>query len=138
MSTTTKLEHKTRSHEMEAAVTPEIVAPAPLAGAWKNTNSATRDLVEIVITAAGANLFVHAYGACSPKPCDWGNVAGMAYSSGVSSTPAIAFTASYKFSFSTVTLVGHLAGAILNVESITHFTDGSGRNDYYAQMQMKK
>ena len=138
MSPTTKLEHKTRSQVFEAAAKPEVVSPVPIVGTWKNTNSATRDIVEIIITASGVSVSVHAFGACSPSPCDWGAVPALAYSTGVGSTPAIGFTANYKFSFSTVTLVGHLAGHLLDVESFTHFTDGSGRNDYYAQMQMKK
>ena len=50
----------------------------------------------------------------------------------MSSTAAVAFTAQYRFSFSQVTVVGHLLSPReLMVETFTHFTDGSGRDDYY-------
>lgn len=138
MTTTTKHESKAPSQHIEANATPATVSPAALVGTWTNTNPATRDLVKIVITAAGVGLTVHAFGACSPTPCDWSAVAGLAYASSVSSTPAVAFSAQYSFSFSKVILVGRLDGHYLTVESFTHFTDGSGRNNYYSQMQMKK
>lgn len=141
MSPEKQFEHQSLSMKLESATAakPEIVAPAPLVGTWRNTNSATRDIVEIIISASGAKTSIHVFGACSPKPCDWGTAPALSYSSGVSSTPAIGFTAQYKFSFSSVILTGRLNdGAVLTLESYTHFTDGSGRNDYCATMQMKK
>jgi hypothetical protein len=137
-SVSTKHEYMTPSQIVESAATPAAVVASPLVGTWKNINSATRDLVKIVITAAGSGIKVDAYGACSPTPCNWGNVAGLDYAASVSSSPAVAFSAQYKFSFSQVILVGHLHGKELLVEAFTHFTDGSGRSDYYATDTMVK
>jgi hypothetical protein len=114
------------------------VASAPLAGTWKNINSATRDLVKVVIAAAGSGIQIDAFGACSPTPCNWGNAAGLAYASSVSTSPAVAFSVQYKFSFAQVILTGHLQGKNLIIETFTHFTDGSGRSDYYSTDTMAK
>jgi hypothetical protein len=133
-----KHEYMTPSQMVEGAATAAAVAPAPLAGTWKNINPATRDLVKVVITAAGSAIKVDAFGACSPTPCNWGNVAGLAYASSVSTSPAVAFSAPYKFSFAQVILTGHLQGKELILETFTHFTDGSGRSDYYSTDTMVK
>lgn len=137
---TTKLENEfmTPAQISEKGATAAAVSSAPLLGTWVNTNHATRNIVKIVIAAAGSGISVHAYGACSPTPCDWGAVAGLDYAASVSSGPAVAFSAQYKFSFSQVILVGHLQGKNLLVESFTHFTDGSGRSDYYSTDTMAK
>jgi hypothetical protein len=118
---------------------PEIVAGAgALAGTWNACDHATRNLVRIVIAPAGAEITVHAFGACSPTPCDWGAVPGLVYAADVSSTSAIAFTAQFKFSFSQVIVTGVLDNGSLIVETFTHFTDKSGRSDYYARQYMCK
>lgn len=139
MSTTvTKHEYMTPSQMVEGAATAAAVVSTPLLGTWNNVNPATRDIIKVVIAAAGSGIKVDAFGACTPTPCNWGSVAGLAYASGVSSSPAIAFSAQYKFSFSQVILVGHLQGKNLMLEAFTHFTDGSGRSDYYATDTMVK
>ncbi len=108
------------------------VSSATLLGAWKNLNSGTRDLVKVVIAASGTSITVDAFGACSPTPCNWGTVRGIAYASNVSAVPAVAFTAQYTFNFSHVILIGRLADRELLVESFTQFTDGSGRSNLYS------
>jgi hypothetical protein len=138
MTTVTKPESKAPSQEVDLKASPATVSANPLVGTWTNTNTATRDLVKIVIAATHTGISVHAYGACVPTPCDWGAVAALDYASSVSSTAAVAFSAQYTFSFSKVILTGHLDGKLLTVESFTEFTDGSGRNNYYSAMQMKK
>jgi hypothetical protein len=101
-------------------------------GTWNNINAATRDLVKVVITARGASITVDAFGACSPTPCNWGAVTGIAYASSVGATPAVAFSAQYTFSFAHVILMGHLQGRQLQVETFTQFTDRSGRSNLYS------
>jgi hypothetical protein len=137
-SVSTKHEYMTPSQMVEGAATAAAVASAPLVGTWNNVNPATRDVVKVVIAAAGSGIKVDAFGACSPTPCNWGSVAGLAYAANVSSSPAVAFSAQYKFSFSQVILVGHLQGKNLIIETFTHFTDNSGRSDYYSTDTMAK
>jgi hypothetical protein len=138
MSTKLENEFMTPAQIVEKNITAQAVSSAPLLGTWNNVNHATRDIVKIVIASSGTGITVHAYGACSPTPCDWGAVAGLDYAASVSSSPAVAFSAQYRFSFSQVILVGHLQGKNLLVESFTHFTDGSGRSDYYITDTMAK
>ena len=137
-SVSTKHEYMTPSQMVEGAATAAAVTSTPLVGTWNNVNPATRDVVKVVIAAAGSGIKVDAFGACSPTPCNWGNVAGMAYAANVSSSPAVAFSAQYKFSFAQAILVGHLQGKNLIIETFTHFTDGSGRDDYYSTDTMAK
>jgi hypothetical protein len=133
-----KLEYKTPSHMADAGAAPATVSAAPLIGTWKNINPSTRDIVEVVIAASGSGISVNVYGACSPTPCNWGSVAGTAYAANVSSSPAVAFSAQYSFSFAQVLVVGTHAGKHLNVQTFTNFTDGSGRSNLHTADQLAK
>ena len=111
---------------------PLAVLPAQLVGTWVNCDHQTRGLVRLMIAQSGAGITVHAFGACSPTPCDWGTVNGMAYSANVTSTQGMAFTAVYTFGFKITTVVGRLLSGALVVETFDHFTDNSGRANYYS------
>jgi len=117
--------------EREAAAA--VVGPAALVGTWNACDAATRSLVRVVIAASGAGITVHAFGACTPTPCDWGSVPGLAYAADVSSSVAVAFTARYKFKFKEVIVTGVLDNGSLRVETFNNFTDNSGRSDYYTR-----
>jgi hypothetical protein len=110
-----------------------VVGPAPLIGTWNACDAATRGLVRIVIAASGSGITVHAFGACTPTPCDWGQVPGLDYAADVSSNVAVAFSAHYKFSFKDTIVTGVLDSGSMRVETFNHFTDGSGRSDYYTR-----
>lgn len=109
-----------------------VVANAPLLGTWINCDHQTRGLVRVMIAAQGKEISIHGFGACSPEPCDWGVVNGIVYAANVASVPAVAFTAMYTFGFKQTTEVGHLMNGALIVETFDHFTDQSGRADYYS------
>ena len=131
-------EYKAPIHMLAPGASPAVVTPAALVGTWHNTDPATRDIVKIVIAAAGSNITADVFGACSPSPCVWGTVPGFAYAASVSSTPSVAFTAQYAFSFAKVIVTGHLNGKHLDLETFTEFTDGSGRSNLYTTDQMVK
>jgi hypothetical protein len=105
-------------------------------GTWVNCDHQTRGLVRLMIAANGPEITVHAFGACSPTPCDWGVVPGLVYADNVISTPAVAFSTVYTFGFKQTTIVGKLLYGALIVETFDHFTDNSGRADYYSQYVM--
>jgi hypothetical protein len=105
----------------------------PLLGKWHNCDRKTGGLVRVEISRRRGVLIVHPFGACHPQPCDWGAVKGRAYSESVSSVDAVAFTATFKFSFKVTIVTGHLCEGCLLVETYNHFTDGSGRCDYYSR-----
>jgi len=131
-------DYKAPSHMLGAGAAPAVASPAALVGTWNNTDHATRDIVKIVIAAAGSNITADVFGACSPSPCVWGTVPGFAYAANVSSTPSVAFTAQYTFSFAKVIVTGHLNGKFLDLETFTEFTDGSGRSNLYTTDQMAR
>jgi len=129
-----------RKLEMER-LTPHLplaVAAAPLVGTWVNCDHETRGLVRVVIAAKGNEITVHAFGACTPTPCDWGVVDGKIYASSVCSTPAVAFTTMYRFNFVETMMVGHILDGALFIETFEHFIDNSGRADYYSLDIMTK
>src|SRR4249920_2647380 len=105
-----------REAKAEAKARAALVGPAALVGNWNACDAATRSLVRIVIAASGAGITVHAYGACTPTPCDWGTVHGLSYAANVSSSEAIALSAHYKFSFKETIVIGVLDSGSLIVE----------------------
>jgi len=134
MTTATATKPDFRSHSQ---VPPAgAISPTALVGTW--TNSGSNNIVKAVITESVGRLEVNLYGACSPTPCNWGAVTAMPYAATVSGGAAVGFSANYSFSFSTVIVVGHLQGAQLILETLTHFTDGSGRSDFYVSEPMTK
>jgi len=132
------LEHERERLHITAPVAALTVASAPLLGTWINCDHATRGLVRIMIAAKGNEITVHGFGACTPTPCDWGQVDGRVYSDSVADKQAVAFTAMYTFNFKQTTIVAHLYEGALFVETFDHFTDESGRADYYSQVVMSK
>jgi hypothetical protein len=111
---------------------PLQVLPEPLIGTWVNCDHQTRGLVRVMIAANGKEVSIHAFGACQPNPCDWGITNGIIYADDVAEVPAVGFTAKYAFAFKETIMVGHLLKGSLMVETFDHFTDGSGRADYYS------
>jgi len=114
------------------------VALGGLVGTWVNTNPATSGIVKVVLTDNHGSLRVHLYGACHPSPCDWGEVAGLAYAASIAGGPAVAFTANYGFSFKSTIVNGHIEGIMLVVEDFSVFTDHSGRAAYFDKGTFKK
>ncbi len=126
----------------EVPVNPEvrtIVNPGSLIGSWVNVDPATRGITKIVVGwGGGGHLSVHAYGACSPTPCDWGGVAGIAYGPDVANRVADAFTAVYSVAFKDTIVAGVMQGNLLSVNSFSHFKDSSGRSDYHSRDLFRK
>jgi hypothetical protein len=138
MTTKQELEFKAPSHTAGTGAVAAAISPSLLIGTWTNTDKTTNDIVKIVIAASGTGISVDVFGACVPTPCVWGSVPAITYAATVSSVPAVAFSAQYKFSFSHVIVVGHLHGKYLELETFTQFTDGSGRSNLYTADQMVK
>jgi hypothetical protein len=105
-------------------------------GKWKNADTKTRGLTALNIRTTGESVWVHAWGACHPSDCDWGEVAGTPLSPGVSSNPtndAEKVTAVFETSFSnTVLTLSPSEADELQADTQTRFTDRSGRSGYSA------
>jgi hypothetical protein len=107
-----------------------------LIGRWNNCDKNTRGLVRLVLGTKGSTLTVQGFGACTPTPCDWGVVEGIAYGESVVATEAIAFSARYDFNFKETIVTGHLDNGTLIVETFDKFKDGSGRANYYSRVYL--
>lgn len=115
-----------------------LVTPTALVGTWVNCDKATRGMLKLVITPTGNNITLHGFGACTPTPCDWGTTTGMCYGLTVTDTNADAFTGKFKFNFKETNITGHIVSGVMIVETFDHFTDNSGRSDYYSRYFMAK
>jgi hypothetical protein len=83
------------------------VPPAPNPGlirTWANTNPATRNVVDIVISRSRNGIAVDGFGACSPTPCQWGNIPGTLFGTSVSSATGNSFEANWRFADRTAVL----------------------------------
>jgi hypothetical protein len=120
-----------------------VISSSPIVGTWKNVNPNTEGLLKLIIAQSGTGVTIEGFGACSPTPCVWGSVPAMNYAANVTGNSAVAFSATYTFSFKQTIVVGRLhvgpdAGQLLTVETFDHFTDGSGRSNYYAHYDLTK
>ena len=103
-------------------------------GLWVNP-AATGGLAKLFVGGSIAGPVIHAYGQCSPTPCNWGKVRGITYGPSISSAVGNNVLAPYKFGFKNaqlaITFHHPLKGAdTLTVTSYNEFTDSSGRSNY--------
>jgi hypothetical protein len=110
------------------------VSPVPsLPAIWVNTAATGNVRAVILSLGPGSGLLqVHAYGFCSPVPCNWGTVTGITFGAGIGSISGGTFLAPYKFGFANKLLDGRVnaAGTLLTVQTWTEFTDHGGRSNY--------
>jgi len=103
-------------------------------GTWV-PSGASSNLAKVVIGGTTAAPLVHAYGSCSPTPCDWGTVRGITYGATISTVRGTSGIAPYTFSFKKTQLLLKYTISSNDVETLTvvaynEFTDGSGRANY--------
>lgn len=104
-----------------------------LFGRWKNTNSATRGISEIVIREDGKNLRVQTFGACASGPRDWGESLATAYAYNVAGDIVAGFELTYDFgSQETLVTAIHNRG-VLVIHAYHRFKDGSGRSNFISK-----
>jgi len=101
-------------------------------GTWVNSTSAS--LVKIVIgTDSTGRLFLHAYGACSPTPCDWGTVYPAVWSGSVGSATVKAVAATYGSSLTSISRLLYVNLVYVNglptQLRVNLFTQFNGRGD---------
>ena len=84
---------------------PALASPTPpaaarsLLGTWANTDPATRDIRNIVVTAKGRGIIVDAFASCTPKSCEWGKIPGTVFGADVNSVTGHSFEANWDFGF---------------------------------------
>lgn len=109
-----------------AAAAPQ---PGSMDGTWVNIDPTSRGIPMIEIEKDK----LHPYGACQPKWCDWGEIKARGFAPSVEGGLPVALFAESHQGFADVKLAVVLEqSGRLRVEVFTHFTDDSGRADYYS------
>jgi hypothetical protein len=123
----TKAGTSAANYPLGDSVTPVASLPA----IWINP-AATGNVRAVILSKVGGVLRVHAYGYCSPVPCNWGTITGITFGPSVTATTGNTFLAPYTFSFARALLDGRVnaAGTRLTVQTWTEFTDHSGRSNF--------
>jgi hypothetical protein len=136
-STTTQAPAPSRPETQPAHASENTNAkPIALAGEWHNADAATRGLTRLVVGENPAT--VHAWGSCHPSDCDWGAVPASAFRQSVDGGSEAALQAHFKTGANETTLIITPVGDELRVETLTHFTDKSGRADYSVRDQFRR
>jgi hypothetical protein len=133
--TTTAVAAALLSSSVPALASPTPPGPNPvLFGTWANTNPATSNVVDIVVSPSGNGIMVDGFGACTPTPCQWGNIPGTVFGANVSSPTGSSFEANWNFGFSRTVLLATVTRVlfvpVLTVQEFTTFTDHSGRSNF--------
>lgn len=108
-------------------------------GEWR---AAGHGVTKVQIRSSGNRLRLHAFAACRPQDCDWGEVDAPAYAPKVSESvrdAADAVSAQFVTKFSRTLLLAYPVDAEqLRVETFTVFTDRSGRSPYHQVTLLKR
>jgi len=134
MTTTKKPVHL---NDESQPATGEVLAAefdlSSLIGRWKNTNSATRGISEIVINEDGKNLRVQTFGACASGPRDWGERPATTYAYDVAGSIVAGFELTYDFgSQETLVTAIHNRG-VLVIHAYHRFKDDTGRSNFISK-----
>jgi Gram-negative bacterial TonB protein C-terminal len=93
-----------------------------VAGSWINENHGTGGVTRLVLRSDAQQLFVRAWGACSPRDCDWGEVLCPPHGAGCKAT--------WEHGFATTSMqLLPLADGRLQIKYKADFHDHSGRHD---------
>ena len=55
-------------------LTPTVSGVRKFTGGWRNSDPNTRGITRITITRKSGKPYIHAWGKCHPRDCDWGEV----------------------------------------------------------------
>jgi thiol-disulfide isomerase/thioredoxin len=102
----------------------QVVRPSAelISGSWINADSKTPSITSIVVRREGDRTVVHAWGACSPSDCDWGERAAEDWNG----TTVVNWD--QGFAIDHMQLIPQPDGRLLLVKR-TEYRDGSGRAD---------
>jgi TonB family protein len=62
------------------------IAADSIDGSWINMDSGTGGVTRVLVRSEGQQLFTHAWGACHPHDCDWGEVQCAPHGAGCNAT----------------------------------------------------
>ena len=102
----------------------------PWTGTWHNVDQFTRSITKLSFGGDASSRTIHAWGACSPTDCDWGDTAFYPLRDLADPVLARGF-AIWEFGFVTIYLSVSVEDHQLRVDTFNLFHDGSGR-DYHS------
>lgn len=98
-------------------------------GNWVNTNSNTSGMTRVRVTANGNRAFIHAWGQCTPRDCDWGRTSATKFYTGVSSNTVSGLMGSYsETGIRRMVILKMLRGNILQAQVLKTFSVGNRQN----------
>jgi hypothetical protein len=104
-----------------------------LIGRWKNTNSATRGIAEIVISEADKSLLVQTFGAGASGSRDWGERPAKIYAYSVAGNIVAGFELTYDFGAQETLVTAIHNRGVLVIHAYHRFKDGSGRSNFISK-----
>jgi hypothetical protein len=104
-----------------------------LLGRWRNTNSATRGISEIIISEAGKGLRVQTFGTGASGSSDWGERDATAYAYGVAGNIVAGFELTYDFGMQETLVTAIHNRGVLVIHAYHRFKDGSGRSNFISK-----
>lgn len=107
--------------------------PTSLLGVWINTHSATGGIVRVLLETKNGSFTVHAFGACDPSPCDWGEVKAEVFAESILSEEGKTFLAFYDVGVMEVYLHAWVKLGVLVIVKFDRFKDGSGRSNRFSR-----
>ncbi len=103
--------------------------PPPVAsrfvGSWTNEDTATPGITRVGIRVSAGTIFVHMWGKCEPRDCDWGE-ATTPVSDADDGTISLTWNPGFQTDSQQLTV---LSDGRLQVTGYVHYTDNSGRAD---------
>ena len=100
-------------------------------GAWQNTDADAKGIVRVVFDDNGGALKMQVFGTGDPESIDWGHVEARVFADNVDSAEGTKFSAVYDFDFMQVRMHGWVKLGVLVIAVFNHFTDHSGRSNYF-------
>lgn len=124
------------------AAAPAAAKFEDLAGSWVNVDAATKGLVKLIVGGTAKEPTVQLFGACTPNPCDWGEVAGASFATAAADnlaakTESIVAVYETESARRTVVLKRRDDGQ-LRAEIYSEFIDGSNRANYQTLATLKR
>jgi hypothetical protein len=107
--------------------------PSALVGVWHATDEHAIGVTRLELSYRDGVLLVRAFGADATEPRDWGEVEATQYGAAVTSSNAMAFSATYDFGFLVTILAAYAKQGILVLDTFNTFTDSSGRSNYFSR-----
>jgi hypothetical protein len=110
-----------------------------LDGTW-TTADAQGTLARLVIASdVAGRATLQGFGRCSPSECNWGSVPLTTYGKNISDATSIAGVAAFNTRLNSTTVTVQLSDpGVLQVDVFTHFSDGSGRKNYFAHQVLRQ